>query len=133
MMTGACFCKAIKYEVVAESMMQGLCYCADCQTVGGSAYWASYAISPEHFRLTSGELKKYTSRSAAGRAVERYFCGDCGTQIKVQSNDVSVASVNAMTFDDPTHFRPQYTHFAQSAPHWCDVHPKLSPFQPPGE
>ena len=54
-MTGACFCKAIKYEVLAESMMQGLCYCADCQTVGGSAYWASYAISPESFRLTSGE------------------------------------------------------------------------------
>ena len=48
-MTGACFCKAIKYEVLAESMMQGLCYCVDCQTVGGSAYWASYAISPDDF------------------------------------------------------------------------------------
>ncbi len=32
--SGACFCKAVKYELLRESQMQGLCYCTDCQARG---------------------------------------------------------------------------------------------------
>ena len=35
--SGSCFCRAVKYELSAESRMQGLCYCTDCQTIGGSS------------------------------------------------------------------------------------------------
>ena len=63
MITGACFCKAVTYQVLAESMMQGLCYCADCQTVGGSAYWASYAVHPDSFSPNHGCAEKNIRRS----------------------------------------------------------------------
>ena len=60
MMTGACFCKAVRYELLAESQMQGLCYCTDCQVLGGSSHWTSYAIAIPDFRLIEGELASYT-------------------------------------------------------------------------
>ena len=54
MISGACFCKAVQYELLSESQMQGLCYCTDCQVVGGSSHWASYAVAPSDFRLLEG-------------------------------------------------------------------------------
>ena len=53
--SGACFCTAVKYELLRESQMQGLCYCTDCQRVGGSAQWPSYAVAPAVFRLQEGK------------------------------------------------------------------------------
>ncbi|MDG2037339.1 MAG: GFA family protein, partial [Luminiphilus sp.] len=98
--SGACFCKAVKYELLRESQMQGLCFCTDCQRVGGSAHWTSYAVAPADFRLLEGKLTPYTYDPGSGREVTRHFCGTCGTQIMVQSDELGVASVNAMTFDD---------------------------------
>ena len=111
MMTGTCFCKAVRYELLAESQMQGLCYCTDCQVLGGSSHWTSYAIAIPDFRLTEGELASYTYDPGSGRQVTRYFCGGCGTQIKAQSDELGVASVNAMTLDDQDQFSPQIVYF----------------------
>ena len=60
MITGVCFCKAVQYELLTESQMQGLCYCTDCQVLGGSSHWASYAVAPFDFRLLEGTLTAYT-------------------------------------------------------------------------
>ena len=40
MISGACFCKAVQYELLTDSQMQGLCYCTDCQV------WAGAPIGP---------------------------------------------------------------------------------------
>ncbi len=102
MIAGACFCQEVKYELSAESLMQGLCYCTDCQVVGGSSHWTSYAVAPADFHLLAGAMTAYTYDPGSGREVTRHFCGTCGTQIMVQSDALGVASVNAMTFDDPS-------------------------------
>jgi hypothetical protein len=128
MITGACFCKAVQYELLAESQMQGLCYCTDCQTVGGTSHWTSYAVAPSDFRLVRGELTPFSYDPGSGREVIRHFCKTCGTQIMVQSDALGVASVNAMTFDDQTQFAPQVAYFSESAPHWCEVDVRLSAF-----
>ena len=126
--SGACFCTAVKYELLRESQMQGLCYCTDCQRVGGSAHWTSYAVAPADFRLLEGKLTPYTYDPGSGREVTRHFCATCGTQIMVQSDELGVASVNAMTFDDQTQFAPDVAYFSESAPHWCQVDTRLSAF-----
>ena len=128
MISGACFCKAVQYELLTESQMQGLCYCTDCQIVGGSSHWASYAVAPSDFRLLAGSLTPYAYDPGSGREVTRHFCGTCGTQIMVQSDELGVASVNAMTFDDATQFTPQIAYFGASAPRWCEVDPRLTAF-----
>jgi hypothetical protein len=46
----------------------------------------------------------------------------------VQSDELGVASVNAMTFDNATQFTPQIAYFGGSAPRWCEVDPRLTAF-----
>jgi hypothetical protein len=70
----------------------------------------------------------YTYDPGSGRDVTRHFCGTCGTQIMVQSDELGVASVNAMTFDDASQFAPQIAYFGSSAPRWCEVDPRLTAF-----
>lgn len=132
MLTGACFCKAVKYRVLADSALQGLCYCTDCQIVGGSSHWVSYAVAPSDFRLVEGSLKAYAYDSASGREVVRCFCDHCGTQIKVESTALDVVSVNGMTLDDAARFSPQLTYFSASAPRWCEVDNTLAKFEEMG-
>lgn len=128
MITGACFCQGVKYELSAESHMQGLCYCTDCQVVGGSSHWTSYAVAPADFHLLAGSMTAYTYDPGSGREVTRHFCGTCGTQIMVQSDALGVASVNAMTFDDSSAFKPEIAYFGDSAPKWCEVDQRLTSF-----
>ena len=125
---GRCLCSAVQFELTAEAQMQGLCYCTDCQTVGGSSHWTSYAVAPESFHLVMGAMTAYTYDPGAGREVTRHFCVTCGTQIMVHSDALGVASINAMTFDDPTVFEPQVAYFGDSAPKWCEINPGLAPF-----
>ena len=47
---------------------------------------------------------------------------------RVCSDELGVASVNAMTFDDATQFTPQIAYFGGSAPRWCEVDPHLTAF-----
>ena len=127
MISRNCFCKAVKYELSADSQMQGLRYCTDCQVVGGSAHWTSYAVAPAEFHLVAGSLTAYTYDSGS-LEVTRHFCDTCGTRIMVQPDAVGVASVNAMTFDDPSAFNPEIAYFTDSAPKWCEINPGLTPF-----
>jgi hypothetical protein len=46
----------------------------------------------------------------------------------VRSDELGVASVNAMTFDDATQFKPQVAYFGGSAPRWCQMDPRLTAF-----
>ena len=73
-------------------------------------------------------MTPYTYYRGSGREVTRHFCGTCGTQIMVQSDELGVASVNAMTFDDAKQFKPQIAYFSGSAPPWCEVDPCLTAF-----
>ena len=73
MMTGACFCKAVRYELLAESQMQGLCYCTDCQVLGGSSHWTSYAIAIPDFRLTGRRVSLLYLRSRIRKASDPLF------------------------------------------------------------
>ncbi|MEL0008186.1 MAG: GFA family protein, partial [Luminiphilus sp.] len=127
--SGSCFCQAVQYELMSESQMQGLCYCTDCQRVGGSSHWTSYAVTPSDFHLLQGTLTGYTYDPGSGREVTRHFCGTCGTQIMVQSDALGVASVNAMTLDEAGRFIPRLNYFSDSAPGWCQVDQGLAKFE----
>ena len=124
--SGVCFCKAVRYELLTQSKMQGLCYCTDCQVVGGSSHWASHAVAPSDSQLLQGTMIPYTYDPGSGRDVTRHFCGTCGTQIMVQSDELGVASVNALTFADAMQFPPQIAYFGASAPRWCEVDKRLT-------
>ncbi|WP_456300043.1 GFA family protein [Rubidibacter lacunae] len=37
MLTGSCCCGAVKFELMAEPSMLGICHCTRCRKVGASA------------------------------------------------------------------------------------------------
>ena len=76
MISGACFCKAVQYELLTESQMQGLCYCTDCQVVGGSSHWASCG-GALRLQIIERHSDSYTYDRAWAAEVTRHFCGTC--------------------------------------------------------
>lgn len=69
--TGGCLCGAVRYETKGEPIKSGLCHCADCQKVTGTAFLAYADWRPEMFSYT-GEVSAYQGRC---------FCLKCGSRL----------------------------------------------------
>ena len=69
--TGGCLCGKVRYAVHGEPYKSGLCHCADCRKVTGSAFLAYADWRPEQFEY-SGEVSTFHGRS---------FCPVCGARL----------------------------------------------------
>ncbi|WP_432416642.1 GFA family protein [Rhizobium leguminosarum] len=56
--TGGCLCGRVRYEVRGEPYVSGLCHCATCRKLTGSAYSATANWHQPQFRVT-GEVQTY--------------------------------------------------------------------------
>ena len=83
--TGSCHCGAIAYEAEVEPGTTGMCHCADCQTLSGSAFRTVVFTQEGSFSLRSGEPKIYIKTSESGRKRAQAFCPVCGTPIYATS------------------------------------------------
>jgi len=79
--TGACHCGEITYEAEVDPERVGLCNCADCQMLTGSAFRVSVPASAESFRLVSGRPKVYVKVADSGTKRRHSFCPNCGTPV----------------------------------------------------
>jgi hypothetical protein len=122
---GGCLCGAVRYEVDGNPLRVGLCHCADCRKVTGSAF-VYFAVWPiDAFRSTGH------TRVFAGRC----FCPNCGSQ--VFSIDDQEAEIRAGSLDDPpADLLPLYEIWIQRRAPWlspiagADQH-KGDAFPPP--
>jgi hypothetical protein len=69
--TGGCLCGAVRYEVTGEPFKSGLCHCADCRKVTGSAFLA-YA---------DWRLEQFETTGAVATCRGRSFCPMCGSRV----------------------------------------------------
>lgn len=76
--TGSCHCGAIAYEGEVEPGTVGVCHCADCQKLTGSAFRANVSAPAASFRLLRGTPKVYVKTADSGAKRAHAFCGDCG-------------------------------------------------------
>ncbi|HVJ59357.1 MAG TPA: GFA family protein [Burkholderiaceae bacterium] len=79
--TASCHCAAIAYEAEIDPLRVGICHCADCQKLTGSAYRVSVAAARATFRLLRGEPKIYVKRGDSGARRAQAFCADCGSPL----------------------------------------------------
>ncbi len=102
--TGGCYCKALRYEVDAEPVFKGLCYCRECQYTSGGQANIAIAMPEDKFHFTKGEPKIHR-RSDLEHPSSRLFCADCGTHILSKSPmGAGLVIIKVGTMDNPKLF-----------------------------
>ena len=105
--TGRCYCGDVEYEFDDPIHSQLLCHCRECRYLSGGAANASIIISEENFRFTKGEPNIFKRGDLKSPRV-RYFCGNCGTHICVESPPrPGMLVLKIGTLDDHSWFNPE--------------------------
>ena len=71
-----------------------------------------------------GEPRYHRTVGRAGNAVERGFCGICGSQVIIKLERLpDVVGVQAGSLDDPSIYRPAMDIFTENAHAWDHMSP----------
>ncbi|MBD8065556.1 GFA family protein [Devosia sp. PTR5] len=115
--TGGCLCGAVRYEVRGEPFKSGLCHCADCRKITGSAFLAYADWRADQFSY-EGHVETYAGRS---------FCPRCGSHT-FNLNDAGV-EIHLGTLDDaPSGIAPQVEGWCKRREPWLPAMPGLPMF-----
>jgi hypothetical protein len=117
-LSGGCACGAVRYEATVDPVLMLNCHCRDCQHAGGSGY-APLVIVPKQGLQLHGELRYHVSKGENGKAVERGFCPNCGSQIAMKLERMpDVIGIQAGSLADPSRFVPVMDVFTECAQPW---------------
>jgi hypothetical protein len=109
LLTGGCYCRAVRYEFSGPLNFRGLCLCRTCQMISGGAGNYFAAAGADTFRFTTGSPRSYTDEEHPWRPM-RHFCETCGVHLTARSARAPTAVlVKVGTLDDPGAFAgPQF-------------------------
>ncbi|KAE8394095.1 Mss4-like protein [Aspergillus alliaceus] len=104
-LTGACLCQKITYRIDlpadTPTPKVAICHCNGCKRNSGSAFSTNVIIPKPTFTYTAGSPKVYVDTTGeSGNAVQKHFCGDCGTPLNAQPDGKGVVVVKAGTLDE---------------------------------
>lgn len=114
--TGGCLCGRVRYEV-KESDCVGVaaCHCHKCQQHTGAPFAATVRFKNEDIRWTGNPPDVYQSSAI----MQRGFCKNCGSSLYIyypkpvwEGFPVAVGLLIG-SFDDPHHWPPPATHYAE--------------------
>lgn len=115
MMTGGCYCGALRYEITGQPLLKAQCHCRECQYLSGGGPNYFMLVSPDGFGYTRGTPKKFT-RDDLAEPVTREFCGACGTGILTRRLDQAELVLKVGSLDDPSVYNaPRIAIFACDA------------------
>jgi hypothetical protein len=83
-LNGGCFCGAIRYEASGEIFHKTICHCGDCRRTSGAPNVGWFSLRVSGYRLLKGAPLRFHS----SRHVTRTFCGNCGTQLSYEHEDM---------------------------------------------
>lgn len=130
MLTGGCLCGKIRFTIEGGPLGSGLCYCRDCQYTTGGSGAAGFVVTRDSLKIDKGKPRAYRSRTHKGGEAVRYFCPTCGTPLfGEKSSAPQIVAVMAGTLDEPEIFHPQAISWAESAPTWAHLDPRLPRFE----
>jgi hypothetical protein len=127
--TGGCLCGALRYEVTAEPLNSGHCYCADCRKASGSGFIPFMGVASRDVRF-SGKTLTYRSEAGNGRVAVRNSCAVCGGLVfggVLEESDSF--TIYAGSLDDPTLFSPHIAIFTRDRPPWAIIPPGLTIYE----
>lgn len=118
MLTGGCYCGAIRYEATGPVLHQTNCHCTQCRGTTGAPCVAWFTVASDSFKLLAGKPSQFRSSDHATRA----FCATCGTQISF-ADDGSPEEIDITTcsLDQPGLMPPQCHIFTRSQVPWLTL------------
>lgn len=120
--TGGCLCGAVRYAAAGEPAMQVVCHCTHCQKQSGSAFSTIVGYPDAAVRMTHGAPTVYRDRGESGQAVERRFCGMCGSPLfSIVAVAPGMTFIKSGTLDDTSGFAPAAHIWAKSKQCWVDT------------
>ncbi len=113
MLTGGCFCGAVRYEARSPYHLTN-CHCTTCRRTTGAAFVTWFSVQRANFQLLQGGLVRFRS-SANG---VRSFCGGCGSQVTFEFDDADEIDVTTCTLDEPERLPPEDHTWTRSRLPW---------------
>jgi hypothetical protein len=117
MVTGACGCGAIRFEVTAPFVSASYCHCTRCRRRSGAAASANARAEPGTVRVVAGEDELRVWAPEGG--YEKLFCGRCGSALFSRPpGTTELTGVRLGALDGDPAIRPQWRQFVAYAASW---------------
>jgi hypothetical protein len=118
MLTGGCYCKAIRYRVSERITNPTNCHCQMCRGTTGAPCVAWFSVMSEDYELLSGTPAQFRASAHATRT----FCPACGTQLTfVDDATAAETDVTICSLDDPDAVAPRDHTFTSSKLAWLKL------------
>jgi hypothetical protein len=117
-LTGGCACGGVRYRLASHPFDAGYCHCSICRRSSGAPVIVFATVPLADFILVAGEPRRRRS-SAFG---ERWFCGDCGTQLAMHvDHQPDTIDFTLASLDTPGALRPVFHLFWAGRISWFDT------------
>lgn len=118
MLTGGCYCGAVRFEADGAPFDETNCHCSICRRTTGAPYVAWFTVPLDRFRLVQGRPTRFRSTAKGTRT----FCPTCGTQLTFENADAPGAiDVTTCSLDDPERVPPKdHTRTSSKLP-WVEI------------
>ncbi len=120
--TGSCFCGAVKFEIELPTLFCGHCHCSMCRRPHGASFVTWTGVPPERFKLTAGEQD--IARFGSSEKGTRSFCRNCGSQIFCQT-EPEVIDIALAALHGKIDRRPEAHYYYDSRADWTVVNDDL--------
>ncbi len=127
---GGCHCGYITYEAEIDPEKVGICHCADCQALSGTAFRTLVPALQGTFKLLSGDPKTYVKTGDSGAKRAQTFCPECGSPIYASAvgDGPKIYNIRLGTARQRAELTPKIQYWFRSAQHWLpelDSVPKI--------
>jgi hypothetical protein len=114
-LTGGCYCKAIRYRVSERLFNATNCHCNMCRGTTGAPCVAWFSVASEDVEFLSGTPTRFRSSSHATRT----FCPTCGTQLTfVDDATPGETDITTCSLDNPEAVPPRDHTFTSDKLDW---------------
>lgn len=125
MLTGSCYCGAIRYQAQGPAASQSLCHCEMCQRTTGAPCVAWFTVPRAQFELLSGNPTQFRSSNHGTRS----FCPTCGTQLTFADDALpDEIDITTCSLDDPSQAPPKRHLYTRSQRSWLKLSDGLPAF-----
>jgi hypothetical protein len=121
---GGCLCGAVRFKAEGEPINVRICHCRNCQKAMGSPFFAR-ALFDQRALVVEGDMARYPT----SEALDREFCGACGTRLFSRRTNGTVVGVALAIFDDRNAFAPTEHIWVSEKMDWVRLDDGLPQFQ----